>query len=275
MSVQRDRVVGARSLLFVPGDRPDRFDKAAASGADFVIVDLEDAVAAENKERARENTAAWLALGNRAIVRINAPGTPWSEDDLGTAAQHGCPVMVPKAESSAVLGELAARTAGRCELVALVETALGVERAHEVCAAPGVVRTAFGNVDLAAQLGVAHDDRTALAYARYRLVVASAAAGIAPPVDGVTTAIRDLDVLRADVADARRLGFTGKLCVHPYQLPLTADGFAASARELEWARTVLGAGESVTTVDGQMVDKPVLERARRILAAAREPHTAP
>ncbi|MBQ0850740.1 CoA ester lyase [Streptomyces sp. BH-SS-21] len=275
MSAQRDRVVGARSLLFVPGDRPDRFDKAAASGADFVIVDLEDAVAAENKERARENTAAWLALGNRAIVRINAPGTPWSEDDLGTAAQHGCPVMVPKAESSAVLGELAARTAGRCELVALVETALGVERAHEVCAAPGVVRTAFGNVDLAAQLGVAHDDRTALAYARSRLVVASAAAGIAPPVDGVTTAIRDLDVLRTDVADARRLGFTGKLCVHPYQLPLTADGFTASARELEWARTVLGAGESVTTVDGQMVDKPVLERARRILAAAREPHTAP
>ncbi|MFE7069104.1 HpcH/HpaI aldolase/citrate lyase family protein [Streptomyces sp. NPDC057620] len=275
MSAQRDRVVGARSLLFVPGDRPDRFDKAAASGADFVIVDLEDAVAAENKKRARENTAAWLALGNRAIVRINAPGTPWSEDDLGTAAQHGCPVMVPKAESSAVLGELAARTAGRCELVALVETALGVERAHEVCAAPGVVRAAFGNVDLAAQLGVAHDDRTALAYARSRLVVASAAAGIAPPVDGVTTAIRDLDVLRADVADARRLGFTGKLCVHPYQLPLTADGFTASARELEWARTVLGAGESVTTVDGQMVDKPVLERARRILAAAREPHTAP
>ncbi|MGW6007859.1 HpcH/HpaI aldolase/citrate lyase family protein [Streptomyces sp. NPDC055210] len=275
MSSPRDRIASARSLLFVPGDRPDRFDKAAASGADFVIIDLEDAVAAEHKERARENAAAWLALGNRAIVRINAPGTSWSEADLGTAAEHGCPVMVPKAESSAVIGELAARTAGRCDLVALVETALGVERAHEVCAAPGVVRAAFGNVDLAAQLGVAHDSRTALAYARSRLVVASAAAGIAPPVDGVTTAIRDLDVLRTDIVDARHLGFTGKLCVHPYQLPLTADGFAPSARELEWARTVLGAGESVTTVDGQMVDKPVLERARRILAAAREPHTAP
>lgn len=265
-------VLSARSLLFVPGHRPDRFDKAASSGADVVIIDLEDAVAAEEKDRARANAAAWLALGNRAIVRINAPGTPWSEADLRVAADHGCPVMVPKAEDSVVLADLAARTAGRCDLVPLVETALGVERAREVCATPGVARAAFGNVDLAAQLGIAQDDHTALAHARSGLVVASAAAGISPPVDGVTTAVRDLDTLGADIAHARRLGFTGKLCVHPHQLLPVTEGFAPSAEEVRWARAVLGAGEAVTTVDGQMVDKPVLERARRVLALAHGPH---
>ncbi|MDX3311492.1 HpcH/HpaI aldolase/citrate lyase family protein [Streptomyces sp. NPDC054884] len=267
-------ITTARSLLFVPGHRPDRFDKAAFSGADVVIIDLEDAVAAEEKDRARDNAAAWLALGNRAIVRINAPGTPWSEADLRVAADHGCPVMVPKAEDSAVLADLATRTADRCDLVPLVETALGLERAREVCATPGVARAAFGNVDLAAQLGIAQDDHTALAHARSRLVVASAAAGISPPIDGVTTAVRDMDALSADVAHARRLGFTGKLCVHPYQLLSVTQGFAPEAEEVQWARAVLGAGDSVTTVDGQMVDKPVLERARRVLALTHGPHTA-
>jgi citrate lyase subunit beta/citryl-CoA lyase len=136
------------------------------------------------------------------------------------------------------------------------------------------VRAAFGNVDLAARLGVAHDDHTALAYARSRLVVASAAAGIGPPVDGVTTAVRDEESLTADLALARRLGFTGKLCVHPFQLPYVDEAFAPSEEELGWARAVLGAGDSVTTVDGQMIDKPVLERARWLLSLAREPHAA-
>ncbi|MCD9879730.1 HpcH/HpaI aldolase/citrate lyase family protein [Streptomyces guryensis] len=275
MTAPHDRIAAATSLLFVPGHRPDRFDKAASSGADLVIIDLEDAVAPEDKDRARDNAAAWLALGNQAVVRINAPGTPWSERDLAMAADHGCPVMVPKAEDPAVLAELAARTAGRCTLVPLIETALGVEQAREVCATPGVVRAAFGNVDLATQLGVAHDDHTALAHARSRLVLASAAAGISPPIDGVTTAVRDTDALTADIAHARRLGFTGKLCVHPYQLSYVADGFAPTADELHWACTVLQAGDSVTTVGGRMVDRPVLERARRLLALAREPHTAP
>ncbi|MGW1025728.1 HpcH/HpaI aldolase/citrate lyase family protein [Streptomyces sp. NPDC002577] len=265
------RITAARGLLFVPGHRPDRFDKAAACGADLVIVDLEDAVAAGDKEHARDNAAAWLALGNRAVVRINPPGTPWSEADLSMAAGHGCPVMAPKAEDPVVLAGLAARTAGRCELIPLIETALGVERAHEVCAAPGVARAAFGNVDLAAQLGVDHDDHAALTYARSRLVVASAAAGLCPPIDGVTTAVRDRDALTADVAHARRLGFTGKLCIHPFQLSAVADGFAPSAEELRWARAVVGAGDAVTSVDGQMVDKPILERARRIAGGTAPP----
>ncbi|MEV5156457.1 CoA ester lyase [Streptomyces werraensis] len=259
-------ITTARTLLFVPGHRPDRFTKATSSGADLVIIDLEDAVGARDKATARDHTASWLAEGNRVIVRINPPGTRWFEDDLGLVARQGCPVIVPKAEDPAALQEITARTSGRCRIIALIETAAGVERCVEVCATAGVVRAAFGNVDLAGQLGVAPGDHTALAYARSRLVSASAAAGISPPIDGVTTAIDDTDALTTDIAHARRLGFTGKLCIHPAQLQAVARGFAPTESELEWARTVLDAGESVTAVKRQMVDKPVLDRARRILA---------
>jgi citrate lyase subunit beta / citryl-CoA lyase len=217
----------------------------------------------------------WLSQGNGAIVRINPPGSPWFRADLAEAARHDCPVMVPKSEDPALLADIAARTAGRCDLIPLIETAAGVERAYEVCATPGVARVAFGNVDLAGQLGVAHDDHSALTYARSKLVSASAAAGICPPVDGVTTMIKDTESLRTDIVHARRLGFTGKLCIHPAQLVAVAHGFAPTKGELDWARAVLGAGDPVTTVNGQMVDKPVLERARRVLELARELHPAP
>jgi len=265
-----DRITVARTLLFVPGNRPDRFDKAASSGTDLVVIDLEDAVAPDDKDSARGNASAWSALGTPAVVRINPPGTPWFEADLAQAAAHGCPVMVPKAEDAYVLAEIAGRAAGRCPLIPLVETALGIERAHEVCSVPGVVRVAFGNVDLAVQLGVAPDDHVALTHARSRLVLASAAAGIHPPVDGVTTAVRDAGALDADITHARRLGFTGKLCIHPAQVRPAADGFAPTADELRWARSVLGVGDSVTVVGGQMVDRPVFERARGVLARAEE-----
>ncbi|MFF0450270.1 HpcH/HpaI aldolase/citrate lyase family protein [Streptomyces sp. NPDC004609] len=267
-------VTAARSLLFVPAHRPDRFGKAVSSGADLVIIDLEDAVAADDKGRARDNASAWLAQGNQAIVRINAPGTPWSDDDLAMAAEHGCVIMVPKAEDRALFAAIAARTEGRCAAIPLIETPLGVHRALDVCSAPGTLRAAFGNVDLAGRLGVDPSDHAALAYARSRLVCASAAAGIAPPVDGVTTAIAEAAALDGDIAHARSLGFTGKLCIHPAQTDATTAGFAPTADELRWARAIVRAGEQVTTVAGHMVDKPVLDRARRILASVRKPRTA-
>jgi citrate lyase subunit beta/citryl-CoA lyase len=259
----------ARSLLFVPGDRPERFAKAAASGADLVIVDLEDAVPEDGKDAARAHLRAWLEDGHDAVVRVNAPGTPWFEADLEVAARLAAPVMVPKAEEPAVLAETARYLGDRSALIPLVETALGVVRAYEVCSVPGVVRAALGNVDLAVQLGVAHDDRLALAHARSALVAASAAAEVCPPVDGVTTAVRDTETLEEDVAHARRLGFTAKLCIHPAQVPGVAAGFAPSEREREWARSVLATDGELAVVDGHMVDRPVVERARRILADGR------
>lgn len=266
MSLTPERISSARSFLFVPGDRPDRFAKAEASGADVVILDLEDAVSGEDKDRARGCVEEWLAQGNDAVVRINPPATPWFEDDLATAVRLGRPIMIPKADTAALLADLARRVDGRCGLIPLIETALGVERAAEVCATAGAIRVAFGNADLASELGVSQDDHAALAYGRSKLVFASAAAGLAPPIDGVTISIDDVAGLKADVAHARRLGFAGKLCIHPNQVPLVGDGFAPSESELEWARSVVGATGSVARINGQMIDKPVLERARRLLA---------
>ncbi|WP_317617322.1 HpcH/HpaI aldolase/citrate lyase family protein [Streptomyces antnestii] len=257
----RARLAAARTLLFVPGHRPDRFEKAAAAGADAVIIDLEDAVAPDGKDAARRHAADWLARGRDAVVRINAPGTPWWDADLDLVTAFGCPVMLPKAEDTDAI----ARIAEVCAVIPLVETAAGIERALDVCRAPGVVRAAFGSVDLATELGVRHDDTLALAYARSRLVIAGAAAGVAPPLDGVTTALDDADTLAEDIHHARRLGFGGKLCIHPRQLPAVAEAFAPSEKELAWARKVLAAGDAVSAVDGVMVDRPVRERARRLL----------
>lgn len=268
MTVQFESLAAARSLLFVPGHRPERFDKAVAAGADAVVLDLEDAVAAEAKDTARAHVAEWLGHGGRGVVRINPPGTAWFDADLGVAAAHGCPIMLPKSEDPRTIAEIATRVGEDCALIPLVETAAGVEQVTAICAGRHVVRVAFGSVDLAAQLGVRHDDKLALGYARSRLVIASAAAGIAPPLDGVTTDLTDTDVLAADVGCARRLGFGGKLCIHPGQIRPVQTGFSPTEEESRWARRVLEAGASVSVVDGQMVDKPVLDRARRLLNSA-------
>lgn len=249
--------VAATTFLFVPGDRPGRFAKAVASGADVVLVDLEDAVAPADKDFARASVADWLE-SNRATVRINAPGTPWFEADAELVAARGVPVVVPKAETPGVL-------AGFREVVALVETARGVERAGELAAVPSVTRLAFGSIDLAAELGVDPEDREPFAYARSRLVIASAAAGLPPPVDGVTTDLNDNARLESDVRHARRMGFGGKLCIHPRQVAPVRDAFAPTEAERDWARRVVAAGGSVSVVDGRMVDRPVLARARHIL----------
>jgi citrate lyase subunit beta/citryl-CoA lyase len=262
MTVHFEQIVAARALLFVPGHRPDRFDKAVASGADGVILDLEDAVAPADKEAARAHVDEWLSRGGNGLVRINASGMPEFEADLALVAKHGCPVVLPKAEDPSVLAGI------EVPLVPIIETAVGIEAATAVCAVKNVVRVAFGSVDLATQLGVRHDDEIALGYARSRLVLASTANGIAPPIDGVTTDLGDESVLEADIQHARRLGFGGKLCVHPKQVSAVRKGFAPTEEELNWARRVLEAGDSVSSVDGQMVDRPVLERARRLLAQA-------
>jgi citrate lyase subunit beta/citryl-CoA lyase len=247
----------ARSFLFVPGDRPDRFAKAAAAGADVVVLDLEDAVAPAAKDVAREHVAAWLAEGHTAVVRINAAGTPWHAADRAAVAAAAA-VMVPKAERPEDLD-------GLSSVLPLVETARGIAAAAGLCAVPAVVRPVFGSIDLAADLGVDPLSRTALLHARSALVLAAAAAGCAPPVDGVTTALSDVDAVRADTRHAVELGFTGKLCVHPRQVPVVHDAFRPTGAEIAWARSVLAAGEGVTAVDGRMVDRPVLLRARRLL----------
>ncbi|MFJ1768190.1 HpcH/HpaI aldolase/citrate lyase family protein [Amycolatopsis sp. NPDC088138] len=258
-------IAAARSFLFVPGHRPDRFAKAAASGADVVVLDLEDAVGADRKDEAREHVRSWLAEGHEAVVRVNAAGEPWHDEDVAAVGGLATAIMLPKAEDPGPVAALG-------DVIPLLETAAGIERASAICRAPSVIRPAFGSVDLAAQLGVDHRSHEALLHARSAVVLAAAASGCAAPIDGVTTAIDDEAVLRADLAHAVTLGFTAKLCVHPRQIAVVNAGLTPSAEDVEWARRVVAAGAdgSVAVHNGQMIDRPVLLRARALLARAGE-----
>ncbi|ANY10290.1 aldolase [Pseudonocardia sp. HH130630-07] len=265
-------IAASATFLFVPGARPDRFDKAVASGADVVVLDLEDAVAPDGKDAARADVAAWLATGARAMVRLNGTGTPWHADDVAAVSRAGCPVMLPKAESGRQVAELAAALPPGTSIVPLVETARGVRRAEEICAAPGVVRPAFGSVDLAVDLQVDHTDDDALRTARSELVLGARSAGVSAPVDGVTTAVRDADRLRADTVAGLALGLTAKLCIHPAQVDVVAAALRPTPEQLDRARAVVGAARAgaVAVLDGALVDKPVVDRARALLARAGE-----
>lgn len=261
--------LSARSLLFVPGDRPERFDKAAASGADAVIIDLEDAVAPAAKSAALDHALAWIEAGHEAVVRVNSVGTPWHADEIAALAATTAGVMVPKSDSAEQLAGVHAVVGSR--IIALVETARGIRDADDVAGAPGVMRLALGNVDLSVELGIDPASHAALAYARGRLVVASAAAGLSAPIDGVTTTLHTGETLAVDVAVTRELGFGGKLCIHPNQVAPVNCALSPTSEELSWAHRVLesASGDGVGVVEGAMIDPPVLARAAQLVARAR------
>ncbi|WP_313136389.1 HpcH/HpaI aldolase/citrate lyase family protein [Paracoccus jeotgali] len=252
-----------RAPLFVPANRPERFAKAAASGADAIILDLEDAVAADAKLEARGMLAADFT-DLPVWVRINPPGTPWHQADLAAVAALSCAaVILPKAEDAATCTAVA--TATGKPVVALVETALGLATCRAIAAAEGVARLAFGSIDFCADLGCAHD-RDVLLPSRWELVLASRLAGIAPPLDGVTVALSDPAISHDDALHAVALGMSGKLCIHPKQIAAVLRAFAPTPAQIDWARRVLASGDGAVSVDGAMVDEPVRIRARAILA---------
>ncbi len=259
-----------RSYLFVPGNRPDRFEKAWQSGADAVILDLEDAVQSAHKDLAREAVASWLSPARPVYVRINGTSTPWCEQDLAVVGLPGVlGVVLPKAEHPEQVAQVAARLTGEARVLPLLETALGVWNARELAQAPRVERLAFGSIDFQLDTGI-NGEQEELLYTRSHLVLASRVAGIVPPIDGVTMALDDLTRLREDVARARRLGFGGKLCIHPRQVETINQGFAPTDAERAWARRVLEAVEAAEAgalrLDGELIDRPVIARARSILA---------
>jgi citrate lyase subunit beta/citryl-CoA lyase len=261
----------ARSLLFVPGDRPERYAKAAASGAHEVVLDLEDAVAPDAKARARDAVAAWLREGHRAVVRINGRQTPWFDADLDMlrAAPTTAALMVPKAEPDS-LAEVAAALPGR-RLIALLETARGWLGLHAMAGVPGLQRIAFGSIDFEAETGIA-DEGEAMTAVRTQIVLASCAAGLQAPIDGVSVVFDDEAVVRSQASRSRRLGFGAKLCIHPRQVVPVNAAWRPAPDEMQWATRVLAAFEAgsggAVALDGKMVDKPVVDRARRILADA-------
>jgi citrate lyase subunit beta/citryl-CoA lyase len=260
----------ARSFLFVPGDRPDRFPKAYNSGTDAVILDLEDGVSADRKAFAREAISAWLSPERPVYVRVNGTRTQWFEDDLAAVARPGVlGVMLPKAETASQVEAIGRALLEGVGVVPLLETASGIMNVRELAGAPRVERLAFGSVDLQLDAGIQGEGEELL-YARSRMVFASRASGLLPPVDGVTTDLDNPERITADVDRARRLGFGGKLCIHPRQIEPVNRGFIPTEREIAWARKVIEAARSSAAgairVDGELVDRPVVERAKVIVA---------
>lgn len=265
----------ARTFLFVPGDRPERFIKAEASGADVVVLDLEDAVASDAREQARAHVAEHLLRRPDAdlAVRISAPTTPDGVRDLETLRPIGAniAVIVSKADSVAV-AEAHARLPEGTPLLPLVESARGIRDVHEIASASGVARLLLGHLDLCAELGIDPDDEAYLVPLRFAVRAASAAADLAPPVDGVTSDFTNLERLRSDTVAGLRAGFSGKLCIHPAQVPVIHQALLPPIDEVHWARRViaLSSSEGVSTLDGVMVDRPVILRAESVVRRSEE-----
>jgi citrate lyase subunit beta/citryl-CoA lyase len=264
------RLGAASTFLFVPGDRPERFEKAMSSGADVVILDLEDAVAPDAKDRARAAVAAFLSDERPVIVRPNAIGTPWHEADMQAISKPGLAgVILPKSEHAGDLETLNARYP-HVPLLPLIETARGFANIPELARIEGVCRFVFGTVDFQLDMGIDGEGDEWLFY-RSQVVFQSRLADLEAPIDGVSLAISDKVALGVESARARRLGFTGKLCIHPAQVSVVATAFQPTEDELEKARRVVAAADTssgVVVVDGRMVDRPVIEMARRVLRSA-------
>ncbi len=270
----------ARSLLFVPGDRPERFAKAVASGADAVIVDLEDAVAPAAKPRARDAIAAgWAALRPAAAVplllRIQAASAPGFGEDLALAKTlDGLDgVVLPKAESAASLARLRSALGPAVALLPLIESADGWAALDALAAAAGVLRLAVGHLDFMVDTGIrCGPDEIELLPLRFAVVMATRRHRLAPPIDGVTTAIQDTATVSTDAQRAMRLGFGGKLCIHPAQVAAVHTAFTPTDEEIAQARRVLdaaaAAGDGAVQLDGRMIDAPVIAQARRVVARA-------
>jgi citrate lyase beta subunit len=274
-----------RSVLFVPGVRPDRFASAVGSGADAVVFDLEDSVDASRKAEARQHIAETLPrLGSvglvQRFVRVNATSSDWFTDDLDFVRNltgiDG--LVVPKAESPEQIAGVASAVGGP-HVVPLIETSRGILHAPAIAAAVGGLRLIlFGAEDLTAEIGVPRTvDGDELIYPRSQVVLAATSVG-ADAVDAVFIDIASPDDLRKDAARARAMGFRGKMAIHPNQIPTINDVFTASPEEVDRARRIVEAfdeatrrGEGVVRVDDKMVDAPVATRARRVLATAAVP----
>jgi citrate lyase subunit beta/citryl-CoA lyase len=259
-----------RSYLFAPGNNSKLLRKVFDAGADAVILDLEDAVPPQDKETARVLAAAAL-VAHPAWVRVNAARTSQCAADLDAVAGFATGIRIPKTESAQDVQWVAERIPGT-PLICAIETARGVLAAAEIASVPGVRHLAIGGVDLQRDLNCGPGDLPTL-YARSHLVLASRAAGIAPPIDSVYPHLDDDVGLRRETEFARSLGFFGKSAIHPRQLPVLHEIFTPSEDELRWARNVVTAfadanGAALRLADGEFVDLPVAERAERLLQLA-------
>lgn len=269
----------AQAFLFVPADRPERFDKALQTKAHAIIIDLEDAVSLANKAQARVNLAQSLpnllsVYRDRIIVRINAFGTPQFDEDVALVnALFVAAVMLPKAESASQLDTLKNAIAKDAVIIPMIESAHGIDQLTPIAAHPATLRLALGNIDAQAELGLSCDPQeTELLPLRFQMNLVSKLADIAPPIDGVTIDIHAQHTLLADTQRAKRIGFSGKLCIHPAQINTVITTFLPTQEEIQKAQLIVQADAKalggVVQLDGRMIDRPVVLLAQRILKLA-------
>lgn len=267
-----------RSALFVPGNRPERFANALASGADTVIIDLEDAVAPEEKTQAREYLKTFLVQQPQArvMVRVNAPGHAEHAADLQLCRRYPgvMGVLLPKADSAAQVLQAAM---SKKPVWPIIESARGMLALDRIAGCVGVARLTFGALGLALDLGLDAQSEAAgsvFDQVRFALLLHSRVNDLALPLDSVYPAFDDATGLSAVIHRARDMGMGGALCIHPRQVAVIHDAMAPRAEEIAWAQRLVDAAASraaVFEVDGQMVDTPVLDRARRLLGTAYHP----
>ena len=275
-----------RSKLFVPGSRPELFEKALASAADALSFDLEDAVAPSQKSQARAHLAAFLRglppqPGKIIVVRVNAFGTAEFDADIAALASTRIDIVnLPMAEDPDAVAEAIGRierneTAHHTRFLLNIETPKALRKAADLAAAhPRVMGLQIGYADLLEPNGIARNDRGALAHIRLAVRLAASEAGIAA-YDGAFAAVKDTEGFRAECIAAKHHGFAGKSCIHPSQIAIANAVFMPDADEIAWARKVVAAaidadarGVGAYLVDGHMIDKPFVERARAVVALA-------
>ena len=255
-----------RSWLFVPADRPDFFEKAFSRGADVVVLDLEDGVSAAAKSDARA-LAVQVAGQHEVWVRVNRPGTDEGEADMAALAGTVAGFRVPKVDSAADAAWVVARAKG-APVACTIESALGLLSSFEIARTQGVTGLVFGAEDYRRDVGCS-GDAEALRHARSQIVATARAAALERPVDGAYIGLSDAEGLTASCIEARRLGFGGKSVVHPAQIEIVNRVFDVTDDEREWATSVTEAFAASrgrpTSVAGDLVDRPVAERARLLL----------
>lgn len=270
-----------RSLLFTPGTKKERLLKSIGSGADALLWDLEDAVHPDDKGHARKIIAEALdELGEipakPIFLRVNQFGTEWYNDDVKLAQhQYVTGVMLPKAESAEQAAETWQRMGSQGELIVLVETAAGVIQLENIFSNPHISGVAFGAIDYAVDLDLTLTEAgLEVLYARSCIVTHAKAAGIPGVYDTVFPDVHNADSLQKRAASTRALGFNGQMAIHPKQLETIHEVYSPSREQIDWAVKVLrhadneAKGAGVFMLDGKMVDRPVIEKAKQIYAAA-------
>jgi len=272
-----------RSLLFVPATSEHLWEKATQRGADAVVIDLEDAIPLDKKEMARAMAPKAIQLlkdrGAEVILRVNSAPTLWQKDLVGMPLHYLSAIMLPKVETkdqveafSKALIQLS--TATPPPIAALIETPLGVLATAQIANHPSLCALGFGAEDYSGAIGV-HPNALALSWPAQQVITGAHAYGLQCwGMAGSIAEVKNLEAFGKDVEFARGIGFTGSVCIHPNQVAIVNRGFSPSAEELEWAHKVVEAdqaalakGLGAVLLEGKMIDKPIVDRARRWLAS--------